>query len=140
MTSSSPSCIFCKIAAGQIPSSRIYEDDQFFAFLDIHPRNPGHVLVIPKHHARWVWDVPNVGAYFAVAQKIAKAQQKALGTDYVVSCIFGEEVHHAHVHLIPRFPNDGHGGSINFSLERTVTPQELQDMAVKIRSVLVSVL
>ena len=132
-------CIFCKIALGQIPSSKIYEDEKFFAFLDIHPRNSGHALVIPKQHARWVWDIADAGRFFEVARKIAKAQQKALGTEYIVSCVFGEEVHHAHLHLIPRYPHDGHGGSIDFSIVRNVTPLELQDVAAKIKAALATV-
>src|SRR4051812_29351975 len=70
-------CIFCKIVRGEIPSTKVYEDEDFLAFMDKNPRSPGHVQVIPKKHYRWVWDVPHIGKYFEVAQKIARAQQKA---------------------------------------------------------------
>ncbi|HEU5114166.1 MAG TPA: HIT domain-containing protein [Candidatus Paceibacterota bacterium] len=94
-------CIFCKIVAGEIPGHKVYEDADFVAFLDIHPRSPGHTLVIPKKHYRWVWDVPNVGAYFEAARKVALAQRKAFGTDMVLSKVFGEEVPHAHIWIYP---------------------------------------
>ena len=63
-------CVFCKIVQGKIPSHKVYEDDNFLAFLDIDPRAPGHVQVIPKKHYRWVWDVPSVGAYFEIVRVI----------------------------------------------------------------------
>ncbi|MEN9621799.1 MAG: hypothetical protein RLZZ67_233 [Candidatus Parcubacteria bacterium] len=94
-------CVFCKIIKGEIPSHKIYEDADFMAFLDIRPLSPGHALVIPKQHYRWVWDVPNAGAYFEVARKIALAQKKAFNTDCVVSKIMGEEIHHAHIWVYP---------------------------------------
>ena len=94
-------CIFCKIVAKQIPAEIVYEDASFLAFLDIHPRSPGHCQVIPKKHYRWVWDVPNVGEYFEVVRKIARVQQKAFEQDGVWSRITGEEVEHAHVWLFP---------------------------------------
>lgn len=94
-------CIFCKIVSGEISAFKVYEDDTFVAFLDIHPQTPGHVQVIPKQHYRWVWDVPNIGEYFAVVQKIAKAQQKSFGTEWVLSKIVGDEVSHAHIWIFP---------------------------------------
>jgi histidine triad (HIT) family protein len=94
-------CIFCKIASGEIPAYKIYEDENFLAFLDIHPLSPGHAQVIPKKHFRWFWDVPNVGEYFEVARKIALAQQKAFNTDFVLSKIVGDEVEHAHIWIYP---------------------------------------
>ena len=94
-------CIFCKIVAGEIPSYKVYEDESFLAFLDINPHSPGHVQVIPKEHHRWVWDVPNVGAYFEVAKKVALAQQKAFNTDMIRSQVFGDEVPHAHIWIFP---------------------------------------
>ena len=94
-------CIFCKIVKGEVPSYKVYEDNAYLAFLDIHPQSPGHTLVIPKEHYRWVWDLPNAGEYFEVAQKIAKAQQKAFGTDWILSKIIGDEVPHAHIWLFP---------------------------------------
>ena len=96
-------CVFCKIVNKELPAEIVYEDDNFLAFLSIDPVSPGHTLVIPKEHHRWVWDVPNAGEYFEIAKKIAKAQQKAFNTEMIRSQIFGEEVPHAHIWV---FPND----------------------------------
>lgn len=96
-------CIFCKIVAGEIPSTKVYENKDFLAIMDITPRSPGHVQVITKKHYRWVWDVPNVGEYFEVVRKIAKAQQKAFDTDWIIEQIVGEDIYHAHIWV---FPND----------------------------------
>jgi histidine triad (HIT) family protein len=94
-------CIFCKIVKGEIPAYKVYEDEKFLAFLDIRPLSPGHALVIPKTHYRFVWDVPNAGEYFEVAKKIALAQKKAFNVDSIIGKIVGEEIPHAHIWVIP---------------------------------------
>ncbi len=104
-------CIFCKIVAGEIPCFKIYEDKHFLAFLDINPWVEGHTLVIPKKHYRWVWDLPTkefakpgeptVEEYFAVVHKIANHYRQILGTEFIMSWIYGWEIPHAHVHLFP---------------------------------------
>lgn len=94
-------CIFCKIVNKEVPAEIIYEDDKFIAFLDLRPLSPGHTLVIPKKHYRWVWQVPNVGEYFETAKKIARAMQKAFNQEMILSKVVGEEVEHAHVWLFP---------------------------------------
>lgn len=94
-------CVFCKIVKKEISAHIVYEDENFMAFLDINPQSPGHVQVIPKEHYRWVWDIPNIGAYFEVVRKIAKAQQKAFGTEWILSKIVGDEVEHAHTWIYP---------------------------------------
>ncbi len=96
-----PNCIFCKIVAGEIPAHKVYEDPDFLAFLDIRPLSPGHTLVIPKVHHRWVWDVAETGRYFEVAKKIALAQRKAFATEMILSKVYGEEVPHAHIWVYP---------------------------------------
>ena len=96
-----PNCIFCKIVAGEIQAEKVYEDDTYLAFLDIRPLSPGHTLIIPKAHERWVWDVADLGGYFGVARKIAKALQKISGTDEVHMKVVGEEIPHAHVWVYP---------------------------------------
>jgi len=101
------SCIFCKIVKGEIPSYKVCEDENFLAFLDINPQSPGHTQVITKKHYRWVWDVPNAGKYFEVVKKIAKAQQKAFGTDFILSKIIGDEVEHAHIWVFPNSKTAG---------------------------------
>ena len=106
-------CIFCKIVAGKIPATKVYEDAEFLAFMDINPRSPGHVQVIPKAHHRWVWDFPNISAYFEVVQKIAKAMQKAFH-EAIRSRIEGDEVPHAHVWLFPS-PEETPGDKKDFA-------------------------
>jgi histidine triad (HIT) family protein len=95
-------CIFCKIINKEIPAHIVYENDSFLVFLSISPDAPGHSLVIPKQHHRWVWDYPIMGEYFDVVRKIALAQRKAFNEEMIVSKVVGDEVPHAHVHVIPR--------------------------------------
>lgn len=104
-------CIFCKIINKEIPANIVYEDADFLAFLDINPITPGHTLVIPKKHYRWVWDIPTsanhgptIGKYYEIVQKIALAQRKSFDVEQIVSKVVGEEVHHAHVWV---YPGDG---------------------------------
>lgn len=108
-------CIFCKIARGEIPAEKVYEDDSYLAFLDIDPQSPGHILVIPKKHYRFVWDVPEseFGQYMGVVQKLAHALQGTFGTDTVLSKVIGEEVPHAHVWLFP-YPEQAKGDKNDF--------------------------
>lgn len=94
-------CVFCKIIKKEIPANIVYEDADFMAFLDIRPLSPGHTIIIPKNHYRWVWDVPNIGKYFEVVAKIAKAQRLAFNQELIQSKIIGEEVPHAHIWLFP---------------------------------------
>jgi histidine triad (HIT) family protein len=94
-------CIFCKIIKKEIPAHIVYEDENFLAFLDINPQSPGHTQVIPKKHTRWVWDYENTNAYFELAKKIALAQRKAFNTDFILSRIVGDEIHHAHIWVFP---------------------------------------
>ncbi len=94
-------CIFCKIIAGEVPAYKVYEDNDFLAFLDINPMSPGHTQVIPKEHHRWVWDAPNAGKYFEIVRKIALAQQKTFNTEQIHLKIDGTDVHHAHIWVFP---------------------------------------
>ncbi len=100
-------CIFCKIIKKEIPATIVYEDADFLAFLSISPDAPGHTLIIPKTHYRWVWDYPDLGKYYDVARKIAIAQRKAFGEELIVSKVVGEDVEHAHIHVIPRRETPG---------------------------------
>lgn len=95
-------CIFCKIVVGEIPSYKIYEDEKHLAFLDISQVNDGHTLLITKEHYRWIWDVPDKGAFHEVAEKIARKMQEVTGEESVVSLIIGEMVPHVHFHLLPK--------------------------------------
>lgn len=106
-------CIFCKIANGEIPSSTVYEDDTFRAVLDISPANKGHVLIIPKAHAKDVRELPAeiAGKALPLAAKLGVAQQKALNTDGFNLVVYtgeaaGQTVMHFHMHVIPRYEGD----------------------------------
>ncbi len=84
-----------------MPCYKIYEDEDFLAFLDINPWVEGHTLVIPKDHYRWVWDVPNPAEYFKTTSKIANHLKEKMDTEFVMSWIYGYDVPHAHIHLMP---------------------------------------
>ncbi len=95
--------IFTKIIKGEIPCHKVYEDDTTLAFLDIHPVQPGHTLVIPKKQVEFVWDLPadDYQAVMATTKKVALRMREVLPPPYVSSRIVGVDVPHAHVQLIP---------------------------------------
>jgi histidine triad (HIT) family protein len=97
-----PNCVFCKIVKGDLDCIKVYEDENFIAFLDKYPHSTGHCQIIPKQHYRWVWDVPDIGAYMQAARIVANAQRKAFGTEMIVAQIIGDEVMHAHIWLVPQ--------------------------------------
>jgi histidine triad (HIT) family protein len=108
------SCIFCRIARRELPSHTIYEDETTLAFMDINPGTRGHALVIPKAHAVDVFDVTpeDLAALARTAQKVARAAKDALGcggVNLVQSSgrVAFQSVFHIHVHVIPRYPDDG---------------------------------
>ncbi len=107
-------CIFCKIIAGQIPATKIYEDKVVLVFLDIGPVSDGHTLVIPRQHFENLHDCPPevLGEVGSRLGKIAKAVSKAVNSDgYNVLCnngkVAGQLVGHLHFHIIPRKAGDG---------------------------------
>ena len=102
-------CIFCKIAKGEIPSEKIYEDDIFLAFLDIGPVSDGHTLIIPKKHIVWMQEADDktISGIFKLAKKLMLSLKRGLQCDYVNISVAGIDVPHFHVHLIPRYLNDG---------------------------------
>ena len=109
-------CVFCKIIEGEIPSMRVYEDDRTLAIMDINSVNSGHCLVIPKAHAPTLWDADPVDLQAAItaAQKVAVALKTVVKPDGLNmlqangSAAF-QSVPHYHLHLIPRWNNDGKG-------------------------------
>ncbi len=94
-------CVFCQIVAGKMPAEIICEDEHFLAFLDIRPRSPGHTLVVPKKHERWVWEVEPQAEYWLLARRIALAQKRAYHTEAVWCTVIGDEVPHAHIWIYP---------------------------------------
>ncbi|MEM5797678.1 MAG: HIT domain-containing protein [Candidatus Aenigmatarchaeota archaeon] len=129
-------CIFCAIVENQIPSFKVYEDDKFLAFLDIRPVNKGHTLVIPKKHYRWTYDVDDFGAYCEVAKKVALAVINSLEAKFVQFVTAGLEIPHAHIHVVPRFENDGHGLYPDPSNIKQMNEQEMRETMEKIRNVI----
>lgn len=136
-------CIFCRIASGEIQASRVvYRDKYVVAFTDHAPQNPGHILVIPLIHEKEIINVPEktAGKMMNAAQKIAaairKTDIKAEGFRFQLNMgeAAGQEVPHAHMHIIPRFAGD------NFlSVKKEIAPsEELDAVAKKIREALVT--
>ncbi|EGK01648.1 MULTISPECIES: HIT family protein [Dysgonomonas] len=95
--------IFSRIAAGEIPSYKVAEDEKFFAFLDINPMAKGHTLVIPKQEVDYIFDLDDaaIGEMNIFAKKVAKAIEKAVPCQRIGLMVIGMEVPHAHIHLIP---------------------------------------
>lgn len=96
-------CIFCKIAEKKIPSKTVFEDEACIAFLDIHPKAPGHTLLIPKDHYSWWLDTPDALSQklFNNAKSLAQKLKEDYGADYVRMGIVGTDISHTHIHLIP---------------------------------------
>lgn len=106
-------CIFCKIVAGEIPASKVYEDDHFLAFLDISQVTPGHTLVIPKKHARNLLEMTpdETAALFNIVSRVTKKVESATqpqGMNIISNMeeIAGQSVFHTHVHILPRYSQD----------------------------------
>jgi histidine triad (HIT) family protein len=95
--------IFTKIINGEIPSHKIYEDERTFAFLDINPTQPGHTLVVPKKQIEFIWDLDDsdYSALMKASKTIARHIREALSVKFIGVKVIGEEVPHAHIHLIP---------------------------------------
>jgi histidine triad (HIT) family protein len=109
-----PDCLFCKIVAGEIPSHNIDEDDKTLAFMDINPWTRGHALVIPKNHSRNLYDVESgdLAAMHATAQRVARRMRDRLAAEGVnilqsSEPVAMQTVFHTHVHVIPRYSDDG---------------------------------
>jgi histidine triad (HIT) family protein len=107
-------CIFCKIVAGKIPCTKVYEDERALAFMDVSPLNEGHLLVVPKEHFGNIVEIdPGLyGHLYALVCKMAKAVQASVGPEGMnVMQLNGEAgnqvVPHLHIHLVPRWTGDG---------------------------------
>ena len=106
-------CIFCKIVAGEIPASKVYEDDHFLAFLDISQVTPGHTLVIPKKHARNLLEMTpdETAVLFNIVSRVTKKVESATqpqGMNIISNMeeIAGQSVFHTHVHILPRYSQE----------------------------------
>jgi histidine triad (HIT) family protein len=133
-------CAFCKIIAGQIPSTRVYEDEQTLAFMDIGQVNPGHVLVAVKPHVENVFGLDDTlaGAVFRATVRVARAVHAAFAPQGMSiyqanGPAAGQTVFHLHIHVVPRWDADG----MNLTWPVKNPPREkLEEYAVKIRAAL----
>lgn len=130
-------CIFCKILAGEIPSTAVYEDDDFKAILDVNPAARGHVIILPKNHAANIYELPDEDAskIMIVAKKIATAIEKAYHCDGVNILqnngeAAGQTVFHLHVHVIPRFKGD----TVNIGWKQGDMPEDLDAICKEIQA------
>ncbi|MDR2679852.1 MAG: HIT family protein [Tannerella sp.] len=127
--------IFSKIVAGEIPSYKILENDEFFAFLDINPVTRGHTLVIPKKETDYIFDIDDdvLGRMMIFAKKIAAAIKEVIPCTRIGVTVMGLEVPHAHIHLIP-INREADMFFCNPKLK--LSPEEFASTAEKIRSLL----
>jgi histidine triad (HIT) family protein len=132
-------CVFCKIIKGEIPSLKVYENDDVVAFLDITPVSVGHTLVVPKEHYRDLDETPEevLGTLFAAVKKIGSAVIAMTGSHaYNVGVNTGvpagQVVMHVHVHVIPRAEGDG----LTHWPKRKVTAEEMSSAAEKLHQAL----
>jgi histidine triad (HIT) family protein len=120
--------IFSKIAAGEIPSYKCAENEEFYAFLDINPVVKGHTLVIPRREVDYIFDMDDdeIGRFQQFAKQVAVAIKKAFPCKKVAQVVLGLEVPHAHIHLIPMNSE----GDVDFRREKLqLSPQEMQQTA-----------
>ena len=123
--------IFSKIAAGEIPSYRVAENDKYFAFLDINPVAPGHVLVIPREENDYIFNLGDstYEGLWLFAKRVAEAMKEVMPCQRIGVAVIGLEVPHAHIHLIP-ITNEG---DMDFSRPKlTLDPKDMQDIATRI--------
>jgi histidine triad (HIT) family protein len=107
-----PGCVFCAIAAGEVPASMVLRDDDVAAFLDARPVFKGHLLVVPRAHVATLSDMPAaaLGTFFAAVQRVARAVEAGLGADGTFVAMnnkVSQSVPHLHVHVVPRKKKDG---------------------------------
>lgn len=127
------SSIFTKIIAGEIPSYKIAEDENFFAFLDISPLSKGHTLVVPKKEVDYIFDIEDKEhqALWHFAKNVAAAIKKAVPCKRVGIAVIGLEVPHAHIHLIPM----NRVSDMNFASPKLSFPaEEMEKVAASIRA------
>jgi histidine triad (HIT) family protein len=137
-------CVFCQIVAGTAPASVVYSDERVLAFMDVLPVNPGHVLVIPKAHAARLSELEEVtGAQiFRVALRVSKGLARSSVRCEGVTLLLADgeaafqEVHHIHLHVVPRFHGDGFGLKFGPKYGRRPERKELEAIAGSIRGAL----
>ena len=133
-------CIFCKLANKDIPTNIIYEDDRFTVILDASPATKGHALILPKYHAAHIYELPDedASAVFVLAKKLATKMTEILHCDgfNIVQNngeVAGQTVFHFHMHLIPRYLNDGNQDKLTWN-HAEFTPEEIAEIAAELRA------
>ncbi|MBI2021794.1 HIT family protein [Candidatus Daviesbacteria bacterium] len=130
------SCIFCKIVKGEIPSYRVWEDEQYFAFLDIFPIKEGHTMVIPKRHKGYLFDLEDqeLEGLIKASKKVSQILKDAFNpkTGRIGVMVYGLDVDHVHVHLVPL----DKPGDLSFANKYAASQTELQAALNKIKKVL----
>lgn len=103
MSDAKPTCLFCRIAAREVPSHAVYEDERIYAFLDIGPIRPGHTQIVPKTHYDYFDQLPpDLAAHIVqTGQRLAKAMKAIYGVERVAFAFTGGDVAHAHAHVVP---------------------------------------
>lgn len=126
--------LFSKIAAGEIPSYKVAENDKFYAFLDINPVKQGHTLVIPRKEVDYIFDMSDedLAEFEVFAKKVAIAIRKAFPCKKVAEVVLGLEVNHAHIHLIPIDSE----ADVNFQHHIKLSDEEMKATAEKINKAL----
>ena len=122
--------IFSRIIAGEIPSYKVAEDENFYAFLDINPVQAGHPLVVPKHEVDYLFDLSDdeYAGLTLFAKRVAKAVKAAIPCKRVAVAVLGLEVPHAHIHLIPISAEK----DVDFRAKKDLTPEQMKEICEKI--------
>ncbi|MFX0168202.1 MAG: HIT family protein [Candidatus Hodarchaeota archaeon] len=140
----STACVFCKIVNQQIPAHIVFENHEILSFLDIHPINPGHTLIIPKDHVPSLdnLDPKLAGRMFQVAGRIAAALRKSKIRCEGINVWLADgkaafqEIPHIHIHVIPRYAGDGLRIQAGKDYGKTPPPDKLEKQAQQIRNAL----
>ncbi len=135
-----PDCVFCRIVAGELPAAMVAEDEVTIAFMDINPINEGHLLVIPREHHESIATIPGdvvshmtlIAQWLTAALRASPVRTEGVNLYLADGAAAGQEVPHAHIHVIPRWRRDG----FRFNVSRPPTPthEQLEEMAAQIRA------
>lgn len=138
-----PSCIFCKIIAGEAPATVLHEDEAVIAFMDISPLTPGHLLVVPKEHHAYLATLPGrilshmtlIAQWLTAALRASSVQTEGINLFLADGAAAGQEIFHSHLHVVPRWTGDG----FRIQANRGSIPsrEELEVTAAAVRAELV---
>ncbi len=133
-------CLFCKMVSGEVPAEKVYEDENFLAFLDIKPINLGHTLIIPKTHSRNIFDLSDhlLARIGPLMKRMSIAVKEATGAEGINigwnnELSAGQLIFHSHIHIMPRFSGDGYKHWLG---QDQHTPEEFSAIGQKIRTII----